>query len=214
MAGAFRMLVGLLTDYVMFQRIMWTSKLIFGGFAAVFSMALIAFSVFQAYHGAIPNPSATIAIAVLVACLPAIFAFLLFWSALVGNWESVPSEPGQSTGLLAWLRRPIGSSAVLERARTSEHPLPGDVVVEFTTYAGFLLFVTWREWKFALPPNEARQALRTMFWNTLIWGTFAYGGFFVLPMTLVNYWQQIRSIRRQEMAINAGHMKDLTTSGG
>jgi hypothetical protein len=63
-----------------------------------------------------------------------------------------------------------------------------------------LFFVTWREWKFALPPDEARKALRAMFWSTIFCGALALGGFFVVPMAIAAYWQQLRSIRRQEEA--------------
>jgi hypothetical protein len=138
-----------------------------------------------------------------IAGLPAIIAFCLFWGVFVGDWEAGTRDTGNSGRWWAVLRRRLGSSEALEGARRPEERLPEDVVVEFTTYVGFLIFVKWTNWQFALPPVEARRALWAMLWTNLLCGTFAYGGIFVLPITLICYFQQLRSICRQEKALAA-----------
>ena len=138
-----------------------------------------------------------------IAGLPAIIAFCLFWGVFVGDWEARPKDKGNSGRWWALLRRRLGSSDELEGARRPEERSPEDVVVEFTTYVGFLIFVKCTNWQFVLPPAEARRALWVMVWTNLLCGTFAYGGIFVLPITLACYWQQLRSIRRQEKALAA-----------
>jgi hypothetical protein len=130
--------------------------------------------------------------------IPGLFALLLLWSAVVGDWERTDNGNRTSRSAWDWLRRPVGVGGALSHARRPEDRLPGDVVVRFTTYYGFLFIVVWQDWHVALPPEEARQALRTMLWSNLCFGSLAYGGVLVPPMTLANFWVQWRSIRRQE----------------
>lgn len=74
---------------------------------------------------------------------------------------------------------------------------PGLVFIEFHTYDGFLVWFTQTAHQGYYPPDEARLLLGRLARYNLTWGLFAAGGVFVPILTLINYWSQRRSIKRQ-----------------
>lgn len=79
-------------------------------------------------------------------------------------------------------------------------PQPGDVIITFHTYYGFIAWFTQTTHHVALPPQDARVLLGRLLRFNLTWGLFTWGAFFVPILSAINYLQQRRSIARQEMA--------------
>jgi hypothetical protein len=130
-------------------------------------------------------------------------SFLLFYSALVGDWELPPTRQDAPHSWIDALRRPIDPDSRFARrlsgARSLEGRLPGDVGVVFHTYWGILVFFVQTEWRFALPGDEARAVLWEMHRSNLSWTSLVFRGALVIPvLSLIEYWQQLRSIRKQE----------------
>jgi hypothetical protein len=81
-------------------------------------------------------------------------------------------------------------------------PAPGLVGVVLHTCYGFIVFVIQTEHRFWAPPDNARAALRRLHRFNLTWGIFAYGVLVIPLLSFSNYLLQLRSIRRQEAAID------------
>lgn len=75
-------------------------------------------------------------------------------------------------------------------------PLPGDIVLTYHTYHGFLAWHTEEEHQTAGPPDDIRKLLRRLLRFNLLWGLMT-GTLFVLPLAIINYFAQRRSIVRQ-----------------
>jgi hypothetical protein len=75
----------------------------------------------------------------------------------------------------------------------------GDVTVRFHTYFGFLVWHMVTEHRFALPADEARVLLSRLNYHNLRWGFLCELVVAVPLVSLINYWAQLRSIRRQEV---------------
>jgi hypothetical protein len=137
--------------------------------------------------------------------LAVLISFLLFWSALIGAWEPPPRQRDAPTSWLDSLRRPIDPESRfakrLVQARSVEGRLPGDMAVVFHTYWGVLVFVVQTEWRFALPEDEARAILWEMHRSNFMWGNLAFGALIIPLLSLIEYWQQIRSIRNQSAGL-------------
>ena len=94
--------------------------------------------------------------------------------------------------LYRWYRRRAETS--LERAYAglkSHWPAgEGDVTLLFHTYYGFFVWFTQIEHRVALPADQARELLKRLNLCPFVIG--------VPLLSLVHYWEQMRSIRRQE----------------
>lgn len=77
---------------------------------------------------------------------------------------------------------------------------PGDVILVYHTYHGVLAWHTETTHRVILPPDEARRLLGRLFRHNLKWGWLVHGGFFAIPLAIINYMAQRRSIARQEAA--------------
>jgi hypothetical protein len=77
-------------------------------------------------------------------------------------------------------------------------PQPGDVVLVYHTYHGFLAWFTQIEHRVHLPPNQARELLGRLLRFNCTWGLTARGCVLVPPVSIVNYFMQRRSISAQE----------------
>jgi hypothetical protein len=77
-------------------------------------------------------------------------------------------------------------------------PQKGDVTIRFHTYYGFFVWVTQTEHRAALPPEEARVLLQRLNRYNLSWGFVCPFVVAVPLLSLVHYWGELRSIRRQE----------------
>ncbi len=90
--------------------------------------------------------------------------------------------------------------------------LPGDVVLSYHTYHGFLVWFTQTHHCFALRPDDARKLLGRLLRFNLVWGFFAYGALVIPLLALGNYLAQRRSIATQESATTAALIANTTTS--
>lgn len=104
----------------------------------------------------------------------------------------------------------------LERAymgiNVHQVPQPGDVVVTYHTYYGFLAWFTQTTHHVMLPPDEARTLLKRLLRFNLKWSLPTYGAVFVPPLAILNYFVQRRSIARQEKTGEIavpGHPSDM-----
>jgi hypothetical protein len=134
-------------------------------------------------------------------------SFLLLYSASVGAWELPPGRRETPQTWLDGLRQPIDPESRFSRrlagARSLEGRLPSDVTVIFHTYWGILAFVRQTEWRFALPPEEARAVLWEMHRSNLAWSNLAFGALLIPPLSMFEYWQQRRSLRKQSEGLLA-----------
>ncbi len=169
--------------------------------ASLLTLAALALAGVQLRRVVQGQPVVEIVGAVAGVGLLALISFLLFYSALVGGWELPPDGPGGPRPWLAGLRRPIDPRSRFGRrlstARSLECRLPGDVGIVFHTYWGVVVFVAQTEWRFALPPEEARVVLREMHRSNLAWSNFAFGALVIPLLSLIEYRHQLRSIRLQ-----------------
>jgi hypothetical protein len=79
-----------------------------------------------------------------------------------------------------------------------ETPAPGDVTLSYETYHGLVAWFTQTSHRVSMPPGDARILLGRLMRFNLTWGLVTYGALFVLPLALVNYFAQRRSISGQE----------------
>ena len=90
----------------------------------------------------------------------------------------------------------------LERryAGLSIHAIPrtGDVVLTYHTYHGFIAWFTQTPHHVVLPPDDARILLGRLLRFNLTWGLVTCGVVFVLPLAVLNYLGQRRSVCEQE----------------
>ena len=77
-------------------------------------------------------------------------------------------------------------------------PQPGDVLLQFHTYHGFLAWFTQAEHLVALPPEGARVLLGRLLRFNLLWGLVTPGALFIPLLSLLSYRAQRRSIAAQE----------------
>lgn len=77
-------------------------------------------------------------------------------------------------------------------------PQPGDVVLTYETYHGFIAWFTQTTHRIALPPQDARILLGRLFRFNLTWGLLTWAAIFIPLFAGINYVQQRRSITRQE----------------
>jgi hypothetical protein len=77
-------------------------------------------------------------------------------------------------------------------------PRPGDVVLVYHTYHGFLAWHTETTHRVFLPAYAARELLGRLLRFNLTWGLLVHGGVFVPPVAISNYIAQRRSISKQE----------------
>lgn len=103
-----------------------------------------------------------------------------------------------------WLREVTQASQrrAFDGLKVHAGPAPGLASVVFHTYYGFIVFVIQTELRFWAPPDDAREALRRLHRFNLTWGMFAYGVLVIPLLSFGNYLVQLRSIRRQEAAID------------
>lgn len=82
----------------------------------------------------------------------------------------------------------------------TNHPDPqtGVVILKYHTYHGFLAWFTQSTIHVALPPDEARVLLGRLLRYNLTWGLVTPGVIFILPLAILNYFAQLRSIAAQE----------------
>jgi hypothetical protein len=92
---------------------------------------------------------------------------------------------------------------LFEDLPTSTQTGPGLVFVVFHTYYGFLVFVHQLEHRFWASPDDARQILARLNRFNLTRGFFAYGALVIPILSLMNYWVQLRRIRKQAAAFSA-----------
>jgi len=174
-------------------------KLTLGGLLAFATLVL---AVLQLWRIAQGQSGVSVVGALAGVGLLALMSFLLFYSALVGDWELPPNRWDAPRSWMDGLRRPIDPKSRFGRrlsgARSLEGRLPGDVGVVFHTYWGILVFIVQTEWKFALPADDARAILWEMHRSNLVWSNLAFGAVVIPPLSLIEYRQQLRSIRMQE----------------
>lgn len=77
------------------------------------------------------------------------------------------------------------------------NPMPGDVILVYHTYYGFIAWLTQTPHHVALPPQDARILLGRLLRFNLMWGLVTYGALFIPPLAILNYFAQRRSIARQ-----------------
>ncbi|HET6880635.1 MAG TPA: hypothetical protein VFI31_10795 [Pirellulales bacterium] len=77
---------------------------------------------------------------------------------------------------------------------------PGDVILNYHTYHGLLVWHTETPHRAMLPIEDARRLLGRLFRHNLRWGWLAEAGILVIPLAICNYLAQRRSIARQEAA--------------
>ena len=94
------------------------------------------------------------------------------------------------------------TACAFDGLKVHEGPAPGLVGVVLHTYYGFIVFVIQTEHRFWAPPDDAREALRRLHRFNLTWGIFAYGVLVIPLLSFGTYLFQLRSIRRQEAAID------------
>lgn len=79
-------------------------------------------------------------------------------------------------------------------------PQPGDVILSYHTYHGFIAWFTQTPHQVALPPAEARKLLGRLLRFNLSWGLVTPGAIFIPALVILNYYEQRRSIAAQEAA--------------
>lgn len=77
-------------------------------------------------------------------------------------------------------------------------PQPGDVVLIYHSYHGFIGWFTQTPHQVALSPKDARKLLGRLFRFNLTWGLVTYGTIFIVPLSILNYFAQRRAIAVQE----------------
>lgn len=71
---------------------------------------------------------------------------------------------------------------------------PGEVRIKFTTYSGFLVFVTQRRYDVSLPAEQARVVLGRMIKHNCTSGMFAYGCLFIPLLSFLEYRSQMKKV--------------------
>jgi hypothetical protein len=78
-------------------------------------------------------------------------------------------------------------------------PQPGDVILTYHTYHGFIGWIPQTTHHVTLPPDDARTLLARLLRFNLTWGLITYGTLFILPLAILNYFAQCRLIANQEV---------------
>ena len=91
---------------------------------------------------------------------------------------------------------------------------PGDVILTYHTYHGFLVWFTQTTHQMSLPPNDARKLLGRLLRFNLAWGLCTYGALFIPPLAIANYIAQRRSITDQEADVALALMDHQTIDAG
>ncbi len=82
-------------------------------------------------------------------------------------------------------------------------PVPGDVTITFPVYHGLLVWFKETVVTLSLPPGQAQLLLGRLLRFNLTWSLPSGGFIFILPLSLLNYWTQRRSVTRQQTAATA-----------
>jgi hypothetical protein len=111
--------------------------------------------------------------------------------------------------------------------RIHPEPQPGDVILIYHTYHGFLVWFTQTPHQIALPPADACKLLGRLLRFNLLWGLVSPGALFIPLLAILNYLAQRRSIAAQEAvgglsalnikrpngaAVNAPHPESIVIS--
>ena len=97
-----------------------------------------------------------------------------------------------------WTQRAF--ARIYNGLNTHVQPHAGDVVVQYDTYHGFLVFNVHTAHHAVLPVEDARTLLRRLLWFNLTWGLFAWGSLLIVPLAIFNYIGQQRSVTHQHLA--------------
>ncbi|MCA9106409.1 MAG: hypothetical protein KDA83_13345 [Planctomycetales bacterium] len=89
--------------------------------------------------------------------------------------------------------------------------LEGDVFLHYPTFRGLIAFVTQEDHRVYATEADARLLLGRLLKFNLTWGLLPIGFLaFTVPLSLLNYWlesrsirKQVRRARREELAANA-----------
>jgi hypothetical protein len=96
------------------------------------------------------------------------------------------------------------SRSVLEAAYadvdTHRVPIPGDVVLVYRTYHGFLAWSTEKTHHVFLRPDDGRRLLGRLLHFNLTWGLLGHAGLLVPLLAIPSYIAQRRSITKQARA--------------
>jgi hypothetical protein len=129
------------------------------------------------------------------------------WIALIAIMAVLAIELALFAGLvalilIAYRRFERNANATLKRQYEDLYShveaQPGDVRIVYPTYHGLIVWFTETQHRAILPPQKARDLLWRLLRFNLLWGWSAQGGIFVIPLSLYNYWAQLRSIDMQE----------------
>lgn len=112
-------------------------------------------------------------------------------------------------GLRSFALKPL--HRCFEGIQLHEVPEPGDVLLTYHTYRGFLLWVTQDEHRVHAPLADAERLLGRLLRFNLTWGMLSYGLLFIPFLAVGNYYVQRRSIREQSSS--AGSSADDRTRG-
>ena len=93
-------------------------------------------------------------------------------------------------------------------------PQPGDVVLTYHTYHGLILWVTQRRHHVAASPADARRLLDRLLGFNLSWGLLNFRVVFIVPLAILNYRAQRKSIAEQERTPLRNDRSLLTGSNG
>ena len=88
-------------------------------------------------------------------------------------------------------------------------PQMGDVILTYHTYHGLIAWFTQVTHHVALPADDARQLLGRLLRFNLTWGLVTPGSLLIVPLAILNYFAQARSINQQEQ--QGGVVKVETT---
>lgn len=89
-------------------------------------------------------------------------------------------------------------------------PQPGNVVLSYHTYHGFIAWFTQTHHYVFLAPADARKLLGRLLRFNLTWGLVTPGALFIPPLAILNFFAQRRSIADQE---SAGGFSGLNSNG-
>jgi hypothetical protein len=81
---------------------------------------------------------------------------------------------------------------------TRESPEPGDVLLVYHTYRGFLVWVAQDEHRLYATPDDALKLLGRFLRFNLTWGLLSYGVLFIPIFSIASYFAQKRSIASQQ----------------
>lgn len=127
--------------------------------------------------------------------MDALFVFIAVAAALV---VALTMAAACLWGITALQRRAANSLANIYAGLDLQAvQRPGDVVLLYHTYHGFLVFVVMTPHYATLPYADARRLLRRLLWFNCTWGLLAYCGLIIPVIGAINYLLQRRSIALQ-----------------